>query len=118
MLILKAKRCFNTITPFLALLLLSQPCIGQPVNFRFVTWSVKNGLANNYVNDCVADKRGLLWIATQNGLSRFDGVNIKNYFHNETDSKRFCGNINIFLPQISHQYLLTGANPSGDSLPY
>jgi ligand-binding sensor domain-containing protein/two-component sensor histidine kinase len=77
---------FVTTIFFIAFLHFAPSCICQPSNFRLVTYSVKNGLANNYVNDCVSDKRGLLWIATQNGLSRFDGVNFKNYFHNEEDA--------------------------------
>ena len=54
--------------------------------FKFTTYTAKQGLAGNYVNDCVKDKKGFLWIATQNGLSRFDGVQFKNFFHDERDS--------------------------------
>ena len=78
---------------FIIFSLLAQHGIGQPPNFRFVTYSVKDGLANNYVNDCVRDKRGFLWIATQNGLSRFDGVNFKNYFHDDGDSSSLPFNL-------------------------
>ena len=83
---IKDKMRFITTIFFVSLLLSAHWCNAQPGNFRFVTYSVKDGLANNYVNDCVSDKRGFLWIATQNGLSRFDGVSFKNYFHNQDDT--------------------------------
>ncbi|AQG81026.1 hypothetical protein AWR27_17885 [Spirosoma montaniterrae] len=39
---------------------------------RFVTYTTENGLANNTVKSILQDKRGMLWIATNDGLSRFD----------------------------------------------
>ena len=43
-------------------------------------------MADNVVVKTVKDKNGFLWIATHNGLSRFDGLKFKNYTHNPTDS--------------------------------
>lgn len=34
---------------------------------------------NNSINDIIQDKFGYIWIATWNGLSRFDGYNFQNY---------------------------------------
>lgn len=41
--------------------------------------SVENGLANNYVKDITQDGKGFIWIATETGLSRFDGQTFTNY---------------------------------------
>ena len=48
-------------------------------NFQFKQYSAADGLADNAVIKCVKDKHGFLWIATLNGISRFDGSTFKNY---------------------------------------
>ncbi len=40
---------------------------------------VVDGLCNDYIRGLVQDKRGFIWIATEGGLSRFDGYNFTNY---------------------------------------
>ncbi|MCD7940528.1 MAG: hypothetical protein LUH50_11015 [Bacteroides intestinalis] len=40
---------------------------------------VENGLSNNYVVDFAQDRQGCVWIATEAGLNRFDGKNLKAY---------------------------------------
>lgn len=55
-------------------------------NFNFKTYNTLQGLSDNVVLKTVKDKYGFLWIATHNGISRFDGLNFKNYTHNPADS--------------------------------
>lgn len=43
-------------------------------------YTAKNGLAQNDVNDLAKDSCGFLWLATENGLSRFDGYSFVNHF--------------------------------------
>jgi ligand-binding sensor domain-containing protein/two-component sensor histidine kinase len=42
-------------------------------------YSIADGLAHNAVHSIAQDARGYLWIATAEGLSRFDGKAFKNY---------------------------------------
>jgi len=42
-----------------------------------------DGLPGNTVKDIVKDKNGILWIATDNGIARYDGENFENL--NKTD---------------------------------
>ncbi|MCC6186200.1 MAG: hypothetical protein IT256_03515, partial [Chitinophagaceae bacterium] len=42
-------------------------------NPAFQNYTIKNGLLFNYINGLLQDKRGYIWIATKNGLSRFNG---------------------------------------------
>lgn len=45
-----------------------------PINsFNTEFFSVKDGLSERLINGLVQDKRGLLWLATSNGLNLFDG---------------------------------------------
>src|SRR5690554_3843461 len=45
--------------------------------------SVENGLASTVVHDMLIDHRGYLWIATEGGLNRYDGKNLKLFTTNE-----------------------------------
>lgn len=56
---------------FLALLY-TLPIYGQTLHFEHL--DVKSGLAGNGVFDIKQDPNGFMWIATENGLSRYDGV--------------------------------------------
>jgi ligand-binding sensor domain-containing protein len=42
-------------------------------------YSSDQGLASEEVHDILQDQKGYLWIATDNGVSRFDGYSFENY---------------------------------------
>jgi signal transduction histidine kinase/ligand-binding sensor domain-containing protein/CheY-like chemotaxis protein/AraC-like DNA-binding protein len=44
-------------------------------SLRFKNYTTKDGMPNNYVLGCAEDQPGNLWIATENGLSRFNPEN-------------------------------------------
>ena len=46
---------------------------------EYYNYSNKNGLVNNWVNDFEKDRNGFIWIATNDGISRFDGYNFINF---------------------------------------
>ena len=41
--------------------------------------STRDGLSGNTINELLQDHEGYIWIATNNGLSRYDGYSIVNY---------------------------------------
>lgn len=41
-------------------------------SLKFRSYTTKDGMPNDYVLSCVKDKQGNIWIATENGLSKFD----------------------------------------------
>jgi signal transduction histidine kinase/ligand-binding sensor domain-containing protein len=43
------------------------------------SWSTENGLPQNSVHQILQTKDGYLWIATEGGLSRFDGLTFKTF---------------------------------------
>lgn len=47
--------------------------------YDFKNYTVSDGLIQSTVNDIKQDRNGYLWIATDGGLSRFDGASFKNY---------------------------------------
>ncbi len=53
----------------------------------FQNYSMKDGLTSNYCYDVLQDKKGTIWIATLNGLNRFNG-NHWETFQQQTETKR------------------------------
>lgn len=54
----------------------------QSVKFEFEHITADDGLSHSFVNDVIKDKNGFIWIATDDGLNRYDGVDFK-IFRNE-----------------------------------
>jgi len=54
-------------------------CFSQS-SLLFNHYTVEQGLSDNAVNDMVQDDNGFTWLATTNGLNRFDGVQFKHFF--------------------------------------
>jgi ligand-binding sensor domain-containing protein len=44
---------------------------------QFIIYNKSNGLTDNWITALKQDRFGYLWIATQQGLNRFDGLNFK-----------------------------------------
>ncbi|MEM9806357.1 MAG: two-component regulator propeller domain-containing protein, partial [Cyanobacteria bacterium P01_D01_bin.56] len=54
--------------------------------------SVDQGLSSSYVQDVTQDQDGFLWIATSNGLNRYDGYSFKPFTHQTNDSSSLGSN--------------------------
>src|SRR5689334_22230290 len=46
--------------------------------FIFSRLSVNDGLSSNFVNCIWQDKKGFIWVGTENGLQRYDGNKFVN----------------------------------------
>jgi len=72
-----------------------------PLNLRFNKFTTENGLPDNHVGTIIKDKQGYLWLTTQNGISRFDGVEFKNFQHNTKDGNSLLTNLTGNLAEDS-----------------
>jgi diguanylate cyclase (GGDEF)-like protein len=52
---------------------------------RFDRLSLEQGLSQSTVMDVLQDRRGYVWLATEDGLNRFDGLAFKVYRHDPAD---------------------------------
>ena len=59
---------------------------------KFQQLSVKDGLSQNYVYSITQDTDGFVWIATQDGLNRYDGYEFKYYRHNLSSKTSIADN--------------------------
>lgn len=58
-----------------ALALLCAPLLpGRPPEYSLREWHGDNGLPNELVHDVAQDSDGYLWVATEDGLARFNGI--------------------------------------------
>ena len=66
---------------FIAVLVLFSS-YSQHSNFTYFTTS-PNGLSQSVINDITQDSKGYLWLSTNSGLNKFDGVNFKTFYRED-----------------------------------
>jgi ligand-binding sensor domain-containing protein len=64
---------------------------------HFLNYDVRNGLSNRNINCLTQDSRGLIWIGTEEGLNRFDGVNFKWYLSDDGEGAIPDNDVNHIL---------------------
>lgn len=62
-----------------ALLFISLFYRANAQNYNYRNFTTEDGLASNDIYDMVEEENGLLWMASEYGVSRFDGYNFKTY---------------------------------------
>lgn len=61
----------------------------------------ENGLPNNAVGCIIQDRRGYLWMATDDGLCRYNGLSFKVYRHKEGDPRSISRNLVHSVVELS-----------------
>ena len=82
-------------------------------DIRFNHLSTDNGLSNNQVLDLIQDKSGFIWMATDDGLNRFDGYSFKVYRNIPGDSISLSDNSVWTLFEDRYGFIWIGTK-SGD----
>jgi ligand-binding sensor domain-containing protein len=77
---------------------------------NIAAYTVRNGLSNNTINKIIRDSRGFLWIATAEGLNRFDGTRFVSFFSDAADGNTLSGNNVIDLLEYAPGQLLIATN--------
>ena len=109
----KSTKCYrigdNLPLPSILLLLfifLSLPV--QAESLRFKTLNSVNGLPQNTVRAIAQDQNGLMWFATEDGVARYDGQNIKVYRYDPTSDHALRENtVNGFASVGSQLWIST-----------
>jgi signal transduction histidine kinase/ligand-binding sensor domain-containing protein len=52
---------------------------GEQVPMVFTHLTIADGLSQATVNDVLQDSQGFIWLATENGLDRYDGVEVRRF---------------------------------------
>ncbi len=76
---------------------------------RCILLSVGDGLSSSNVNAVYQDRRGDIWIATENGLNRYDGLSIHSYRHDAADPHSIAHNtVRAFVEDGQGRLLVAG----------
>lgn len=106
--------CINCfICLFIFLVLFSHPVFSQNPEFNIKSFTLEDGLSQVSVNDLLEDYYGFLWIATADGLNRFDGKDFKHYKFSQTDSLTLSGNYVNKLLEDKNENIWIGTNGNG-----
>ncbi|RAJ93238.1 two component regulator with propeller domain [Larkinella arboricola] len=85
-------------------MLAMHPLVAQPFTSRNL--SLQQGLPEYYVSGIVQDKAGFVWIATRDGLARFDGRRFKLFRHQIRNPNSLANNVITSLQVVSDSTLL------------
>ncbi|MCB0580576.1 MAG: hypothetical protein KDD10_14850, partial [Phaeodactylibacter sp.] len=74
-------RLLLTVLPAMAIPLLipAQPAYPDPANWHIAPLPVEDELGSNGIKSVAEDRQGFLWLASNNGIARFDGYSFKKY---------------------------------------
>jgi signal transduction histidine kinase/ligand-binding sensor domain-containing protein len=87
----------------------------EPRRYSFTHYSITNGLSAYHVNHLVQDERGYMWLATFDGLQRFDGTRFLTFRNNKNDSRSIPDNVvhQLLLDKQNNLWMLTGDGSIG-----
>ncbi|MFY0713734.1 response regulator [Seonamhaeicola sp. NFXS20] len=80
----------------------------QNVNYKFKTFSTKQGLSQSTVMAIHQDRMGQMWFGTRDGLNRFDGSEFKVYRNIANDSLSISSNHILSITQDKEGYIWVG----------
>lgn len=81
--------------------------------YRIKYFTLEDGLSQVSTNDLLLDTSGFVWIATQDGLNRFDGTEFKHFKHNASDTTSLSGNLTNKLLQDKKGNIWVGTIGNG-----
>jgi signal transduction histidine kinase/ligand-binding sensor domain-containing protein len=76
---------------YLYAILIAANSFGQSNQIEFDHYTTNDGLSNGYVSSILQDSKGFIWLGTNNGLNRFDGISFKTYYSDLKDSTSIPG---------------------------
>lgn len=59
--------------------------LAQHLGSRTELFAIENGLSQTGINHILLDSKGYLWLATQDGLDRYDGNNFYIFRHQPSE---------------------------------
>lgn len=96
-----------TLKRFLQSVLFLLPFFLGAQTYPFSNYGVKDGLSQSNVSGIVQDSSGYYWLATESGVSRFDGKNFVNY---TTEDGLADNNVNTIFLDKNNKIWLGHAN--------
>ena len=96
---LSSRKIFSVL--LILFVIFSQSGYSQYRSLQFDNFTIDDGLSNNSINCILQTRDGFLWIATKDGLNRYDGQNFKVYKNNPSNNKSLPENYVMSLIESS-----------------
>jgi len=97
----------------LLLLIHTGSTYAQDPSLYFSRLTTANGLSHNKVNCIFQDKRGFIWIGTDDGLNRYDGSHFVSFRHQPGNTACLSGNIITGIFQDEDEIVWIGTADGG-----
>jgi signal transduction histidine kinase/ligand-binding sensor domain-containing protein/DNA-binding response OmpR family regulator len=78
--------------------------------------SIDDGLSQNAIRDIVHDDDGFVWIATKNGLNRYDGYTFERFYYDAFDTARLASSNLYSLCMDRYNHLWVGSQGGLDRM--
>lgn len=104
---------FMRFLPILSLFLCTSYGLLVAQNNTFDKLTIENGLSQGMIYDVLQSRDGFLWIATKDGLNRYDGYNFKVYSNNPFAASSIGENTIISLFEDSRGLIWAGLESKG-----
>ncbi len=85
--------CVSLTTLFFIYFFYSPFLSANQFNYTFESFTTSQGLTQNTINDIIQDQQGFIWLATFNGLNRYDGVRITQFVRDSPNTPIFDNEI-------------------------
>ncbi len=108
------RKPFTTLPAFLLFfgVLLTYSCPAQNTQ-GFETVSTSQGLSQGMVFDILQDAEGFIWVATKNGLNRYDGYGFKVFSNDPYNTRSLSSNTIVKLFEDSKGRIWAGTENNG-----
>jgi len=95
----------------IATMLIAFVCATPAQYYKMLYINSKSGLPHQQISSLAQDSEGYIWIGTRNGLSRYDGYTVKNYFNDNNDPHSLAHNFvdAIFVDSKKRLWVFTSA---------
>jgi ligand-binding sensor domain-containing protein len=110
----KELQNFSRLLFFLLLLADVSYSFAQERDIKFHHTTVDDGLPSNIVNCVIRDSRGFIWIASENGVGRYDGYAFTNFRSKEKDTLTISSNITYVIVEDQQERLWVGSEKGLD----
>ena len=89
------------------------PFSSQVLPSRFEHIGTKEGLSNPRVEHILQDRQGFIWLATHNGLNRYDGLEFTVFLHDPDKPQSLADNLITSLAEGPEGHIWIGFSGSG-----
>ena len=83
------------------------------LGLHFSHLGIEQGLSSGAIADTLQDRNGFIWLATQDGLNRYDGSRVEVFRHRGNDEHSLIGNNSRVLHEDSDGYIWVGSRDKG-----